>query len=171
MRSNTRRACCALTKFSSILRAWANDSSLAQKELENAEKRKENVQGKIRFNENLQGKRVVIIDDIATTKASLIACTKAVVASGASQVTSIVLGRNQPSVSYHSGHIPILTCPSCGNPLRLLFGSKTLEPFWGKCICGFSPSNGYAMSIAKMRAETNEEEYATKDDSWPIEFE
>jgi predicted amidophosphoribosyltransferase len=41
----------------------------------------------------LRGKRVVLVDDVATTGSTITACTEALLAAGAASVTAIVIAR------------------------------------------------------------------------------
>jgi predicted amidophosphoribosyltransferase len=67
----------------------------SQKSLE-FDERKENVQGKIGCREkDLQGERVIILDDIATSCSTLSETAKAVIESGASEAKGLVIARDE----------------------------------------------------------------------------
>jgi ComF family protein len=55
--------------------------------------RRANVAGAFRARARLRGKRVVLVDDVATTGSTLAACTRALLDAGAASVTALVVAR------------------------------------------------------------------------------
>jgi predicted amidophosphoribosyltransferase len=55
-----------------------------------------NVQGAFGASEAVEGRRVLLIDDVLTTGATLRACAEAALAAGASSVSALTLARAQP---------------------------------------------------------------------------
>jgi ComF family protein len=70
-------------------------SAIPQAEIKNREERLKNLNGvfKIRNEDKLIGREVILIDDICTTGATLNECAKVLKANGASKVVALVIAR------------------------------------------------------------------------------
>ena len=108
-----------------------------------------NVKGSFQFNDSLNGKTVVLIDDIVTTGATLTECTKVLYEAGAKQVVCFVLAYNQFDCSYIGDMTPF---SNRINEFR--FNSKTLRPF-------YSGIGNYEKVIAEIFRELNLEVIST----------
>ena len=73
---------------------------IPQKSMQSFKDRQSNIKGSFIFDRHLEGKKVVIIDDILTTGATLKEASNALFAAGASDVICAVLGVNQFSIDY-----------------------------------------------------------------------
>ncbi len=85
----------------------------------NAKEREENIRGVFRYNGDLSGKRVILIDDIVTTGATLRECIRELRCVGATEVIAVVLAVNQIGPTYWSAILPQVSCLECGGHMEL----------------------------------------------------
>lgn len=90
----------------------------------NAEEREKNIKGVFKYNGDLTGKTVVLLDDIVTTGATLRECVRVLRKAGAKEVIAVVMAINQMETSYWSTDLPKVRCPVCGNKMLLLVNGK-----------------------------------------------
>lgn len=64
-----------------------------QADIEDREQRLNNIEGSFICTQNLEGRNIILVDDICTTGATLKECTKALVAKGAGKVRALVIAR------------------------------------------------------------------------------
>ena len=104
-----------------------------QKSLSSME-REENVKDVFDINEDLQGKNIVIIDDIITTGATIKECVRTLINKGAEDVFIIVLGINQIGNYWSSNEVKV-KCPKCGEKMYVLVNSNNKSFFYscGNC--------------------------------------
>lgn len=95
----------------------------SQKKLSQME-REENVEGVFDYNGDLNGKNVVIIDDIISTGSTMRACIKELKNKGANQIFVVVLAINQREGNYWSSVEAQVSCPVCGDKMHLLLNSQ-----------------------------------------------
>lgn len=65
--------------------------STPQSEIENEFERRKNIKGKIQARERLDGEKILLVDDIYTTGATIQEATKVLICSGASSVDAVVI--------------------------------------------------------------------------------
>lgn len=106
------------------LKDYPSQKGLAQNE------REENVDGVFSYNGSLIGQSVVIIDDIVSTGATIKACARELKAKGAEQIFAVVLAVNQIRGNYWSSEEAYVSCPNCGEKMRLLVNSSSMEFFY-----------------------------------------
>ena len=100
-----------------------------QKGLTEAERR-ENIRGVFEFHGRLQGKKIVLLDDIITTGATVEECIYVLRKAGAADVSVVVLAINQIGRTYWSSNQPSVICPKCGNRMHLLVNSNNQSFFY-----------------------------------------
>lgn len=105
-----------------------------QKSLSSSE-RQENIAGVFRYEGNLHGKHIVLIDDIVTTGATIRECVSVLKRSGAAQISIVVLAINQIQGYYWSSDVAQVSCNSCGDKMHLLINSKTKNFFYSCYEC------------------------------------
>ena len=92
--------------------------------------RNENVKGVYAISQNIQNKKILIIDDVYSTGATITEIVKTLYEAGAAYVSALFIGVNQltesPANLYQA---PI--CSACGGKLQLRLNSKTNQLFWG----------------------------------------
>lgn len=98
----------------------------------NSQERVENVKGVFLYTGQLCGKRVLLIDDIISTGATVLECVRTLKVAGASEVVVLTLAVNQLGLTYWSSSQPIVECPYCGEKMRLLVNGTT-GSFFYKC--------------------------------------
>lgn len=126
----------------------------AQKILNYVE-RQENVKNAFAFEGNLQGKKIILLDDIITTGATLKECSRALKNAGAEEVYLLVLGVNQKEIEYGTANQPRVCCPKCGTPMKLFANSSNRSLFYSCRECGVS--SGYEKEKAKLLTQINQE--------------
>ncbi|MBE7897490.1 hypothetical protein G7L40_02075 [Paenibacillus polymyxa] len=89
-----------------------------QKTMTNQESRSINVEGKFVSSPDCRGKKIVLIDDVITTGATVGECAKTLLASGANEVVIVVLAVNQYDPIFPV-HEKKFTCSICGEDLHL----------------------------------------------------
>ncbi|MCL6444975.1 MAG: hypothetical protein K6T83_16235 [Alicyclobacillus sp.] len=94
--------------------------------------RMENVAGKFRVVGNLEGKHIVLVDDVLVTGATTLECASQLMAAGASRVTIAVIAVNQFDVPWLEPP-KRLSCPShtCDGHMVLRFRHDNNEAFFG----------------------------------------
>lgn len=100
-----------------------------QKGLTEAERR-ENIRGVFEFHGRLEGKKVVLIDDIITTGATAAECIRTLKAAGAVNVAIVVLAINQIGRNYWSSNQPSVICPNCGKKMHLMVNRNNKNFFY-----------------------------------------
>ena len=95
-----------------------------------AEERAKNIQGAFQFCGSLDGKTVVLIDDVCATGATIQECVRELKKHKAKQVIVLVLAINQFDSGYWSSDIPHLQCSVCGSTMVLRVNSKNREFFY-----------------------------------------
>lgn len=130
-------------RFKEITEAIANDSQVenisdsfvcirdygTQKGLSEVDRR-ENIQGVFEFHGNLKGKKIVLIDDIITTGATVEECIRTLKAAGAANIVIVVLAINQIGRNYWSSNQPCVVCPNCGKKMHLMVNSNNKNFFY-----------------------------------------
>ena len=106
----------------------------AQKSLSYNE-RHENIRGVFSFEEELHGERIVIIDDVITTGATMNECIKILKEAGAGDIYIIVLAVNQYGLNYWSSNEIVINCPNCGQRMNLLINSRNRSFFYSCKSC------------------------------------
>lgn len=94
--------------------------------------RQENITGAFQYMGNLEGKNVILLDDVVTTGSTLRECVRMLYQAGAENVISIVLAVNQFPGNYWSSAEPEVICPYCGDSMHLLVNS-TRKTFFYSC--------------------------------------
>lgn len=61
--------------------------------MKNSDERRENIARAFECNEDVTGKRVLLIDDVVTTGATIVACAKPLKEAGATSVWALSLAR------------------------------------------------------------------------------
>lgn len=102
---------------------------VTQKGLPEAERR-ENIRGVFEFRRYLQNKKIVLIDDIITTGATVEECIHVLKRAGAANVSVVVLAINQKGRSYWCANQPSIICPICGKSMHLLVNSNNQSFFY-----------------------------------------
>lgn len=105
-----------------------------QKSLSSIE-RQENVAGAFRYNGRLDGKHIILIDDIITTGATVSECVSALKRCGVKRVSIVVLAINQIQGNYWSSDVAQVNCSKCGEKMHLLINSKNKEFFYSCYGC------------------------------------
>lgn len=105
-----------------------------QKNLNQLE-RQMNVEDVFRYEGNLQGKNIVIIDDIISTGATISSCIRELKKHGVNQVFVVVLAVNQLEGNYWSSEVAQVDCPDCGSRMRLLINGREKKFFYSCMRC------------------------------------
>lgn len=126
----------------------------SQKNLSKAT-RQENVQNVFKYNGDLTGKNVVLIDDIVTTGSTLRECINELSWCGVKQVFVIVLGVNQQSGGYWTSNKAQVSCPNCGEGMQLFVNSSNKEFFYSchNCNKTLSFENGMEILCKQVNSE------------------
>lgn len=108
---------------------YSTQKSLSQTE------REENVKNVFEMKKVMNGENVIIIDDIVSTGATLRECIRTMKSAGAGRIDIIVLAVNQIQETYWSS-IPVqVSCPHCGEKMRLLVNSRNRSFFYSCFNC------------------------------------
>lgn len=99
-----------------------------QREAGGRDRRRQNVKGAFVCSTNLEGKRVVLVDDVYTTGETAAECSRMLLSAGASHVTVIVFGKDQKVVTTRATLLP---CQQCGEALRYRVNRSKGDGFWG----------------------------------------
>jgi DNA-directed RNA polymerase subunit RPC12/RpoP len=149
-------------RFDDILEGLSNDCGVEnigkrftcahdypdQKSLSTAE-RESNVKDAFRYQGELNGRIVALIDDIASTGSTIEECIKELKSHGADEVVVILLAINQfRTGSYWSTDMPQVTCPECGTKMLLqVSGSGN---FFFSCInCWSNHKKSVSMNFSE----------------------
>ena len=125
-----------------------------QKLLSHAE-RKQNVKDAFSFDGSLEGKRVILLDDIITTGETLRECALTLKNAGADKISFLTFAINQKEIEYGTANQPKVCCPKCGMPMKLFANSKNRFLFYSCRECGVS--SGYEKEKAKLLTWINQE--------------
>ena len=91
--------------------------------------RARNVRGIFRA-QGVEGAKVLLVDDIATSGATLVECTRALLGAGASEVVALAIGLNQNVIPYDQDES--LDCDRCdGGRMQIRFPQDNDRAFWG----------------------------------------
>lgn len=126
-----------------------------QKSLDGAE-REENVSGAFECTTNLDKKKIILIDDIITTGATVRECIRTIIKGGASKVFCIALAINQNGGAYWTSDTPKICCPRCGNEM-LLLPNNTREFYYFCYTC--KESNGFADRFSRLISGINKKDF------------
>lgn len=118
--------------------------------------RQKNVKEAFSYTGNLQGKNVVLIDDIISTGATVKECFRALKACGAKEIFVVVMAVNQLGGSYWCLENPAVWCRDCGNKMYLTVNSRS-KKFFYSCKCGrtLDYEKAYRQLIEKIDKEFN----------------
>lgn len=97
--------------------------------------RQKNVKGAFSYTGSLQGKNIVLIDDIISTGATVKECYRTLKACGAKEIFVIVMAVNQLGGSYWCLDNPAVWCRHCGDKMYLTVNSRS-KKFFYSCKCG-----------------------------------
>ena len=117
--------------------------------------RRENIRGVFEFHGILRGKKIVLLDDIITTGATVEECINVLRKAGAVDVSVVVLAINQIGRTYWSSNQPSVTCPKCGNKMHLLVNSSN-QSFFYLCY-GCKTIMGYEAGRTQLIEKVNQE--------------
>lgn len=98
--------------------------------------RPENIFDVFTFDKRLDGKNIVILDDVVTTGSTMKECSRVLYNAGAKNIYPVVLAVNQFPGNYWSSEVPDVLCPYCDSPMKLLVNSKTKAFFYSCPDCG-----------------------------------
>ena len=123
----------------------------SQKPLSSAE-RAEHVKDVFEYSGTLDGKNIVLIDDIITTGATIRSCICALKAKNANEVFVVVLAVNQFPENYWSSLSPEIQCPHCKNKMTLLVNHKDKSFFYlcRNCKSTLSFDSGWSQLSARV---------------------
>lgn len=125
-----------------------------QKLLSHAE-RKMNVKDAFYFGGNLQGKRVILLDDIITTGETLRECALTLKNAGADEIAFLTFAINQKEIEYGTANQPRVCCPKCGMPMKLFANSSNRSLFYTCRECNLFFN--YEEEKAKLLTQINQE--------------
>lgn len=95
-----------------------------------AEERARNVIGCFKYNGNLHGRNIVLIDDVITTGSTVKECVKTLKNAGADNVYVVVLGITQLGGSYWSSETAQISCPNCDEKMVLAINKNGQFYYW-----------------------------------------
>lgn len=134
--------------------------------------RKENVKDAFFFDGTLNGKRVIIIDDIITTGNTLRECAKTIRNAGASEVILLVLAINQKETEYCTANQPVIVCPQCGSTMNLLINSSKGSMFYacGNCKNTVGYKQARRILLEQINREFEIEEVKNNEEIFDLPF-
>ncbi len=103
-----------------------------QKKTGNYAKRVDNVRDAFVADANaVRGKRVLLVDDVLTSGATIVEATRCLYASGATAITACPIAINQSEINYDP--VYELACPreGCDGTMRIRFAREKSGAFWG----------------------------------------
>lgn len=116
------------TNYSSSLRLLHDIPS--QKNLSSF-MRMQNAYGEYSFSSSVNGKNIVLIDDVITTGSTALSCARAIITKGAKSVTIVTLGINQFPNYWLNNSLYTPVCSKCGSALHVRINSKDHSYFYG----------------------------------------
>lgn len=121
----------------------------------NSEEREENIKGAFLYTGNLDGKKVLLIDDVISSGATVRECIRSLKKAGATEVIVLVLAVNQLGGTYWTINRPTVDCPDCGNKMILLVNSNNRSFFYkcNQCQKMINYAIGKNRLIEKVNAE------------------
>lgn len=120
-----------------------------------SENRAENIKDVFRYDGDLSGKIVVLIDDVMSTGATIQECIRVLKKARAEDVIVVVLAVNQLGGTYWSSNQPIIDCPKCGEKMHLLVNSKNKNFFYSCYNC--RNAMDYVMGKNQLIEKVNDE--------------
>ena len=127
----------------------------------NFEEREKNINGVFKYEGNLTGKIVVLIDDIVTTGATLRECIRILRKAGAEEILVVVMAINQLGSSYWSTALPKVSCPVCSNKMTLFVAGKGIGKgkFFYSCMdCHYNNRQSSSLNFSDGWRNLLEEE-------------
>lgn len=147
-----------LPRFDKILSGISQKSSLVdiginfkcnydypdQKTL-SSEERMKNVKGVFVYDGNLDGKTIVIIDDISSTGSTISECIRELKRHGAKKVIVVLLAINQFGSAYWSSDEPAVLCPSCNS--KMILQLNKYGSFFFSCYECYKTGNSQSLNF------------------------
>ena len=121
------------------------------------QERQENIRGVFEASRSLAGKNVIIVDDVISTGATMNECITALREAGVVDVYIVALAVNQPEMSYWSSHVIQISCPLCGERMRLLANSRNHSMFYSCCNINCNGSLNYSTGRRQLIENANAE--------------
>lgn len=166
-----------INRFDKIIDKIANDNALenisdkfitvkdyAEQKGLSALDRSKNVEGAFSFEGTLNGKRVVLIDDVITTGNTLRECVKELKAKGAEAIYIVVLGINQRGIAYFSAKQPVVECDNCNSKMGLYVNSREKKLFYSCRKC--DSTKNFDIAKKELMEQINSEFDSIKEDDF-----
>ena len=134
-----------------------------------AEERQKNIKGAFNFDGNLNGKKVLLIDDIITTGETLKECVRVLLQHGAKEISIIVMGINQKEVAYWSSNRPVVISERCKAIMNLFINKTFRKPFYSCPVC-MAETLDYNIAEQRIVTQMNSEIYSTLIEHWEDEL-
>ena len=96
---------------------------------------------------DVQGKNIIIIDDVYSTGSTIAEAIRTLYGNGANKVTAILLAVNQMTESFLE--YQNLTCPICGNEMTLRMNNHNGKLFFGCKGYKQHPETSYTIDVEK----------------------
>ena len=157
-------------RFDAIVKSLAEDCALQnignqfvctrdypdQKSLSKDE-REINIKGAFKYDGDLSGHTIALIDDIVSTGSTVRECVRELKKHGAEEIVLIILAINQfDTGSYWSSDNPQVTCPKCGAKMTLLLNKR--GEFFYNCLNCFSEGTSSTMNFTDGWVQLCEDE-------------
>jgi len=98
-----------------------------------SEERRKNVEGVFTYSGRLDGKTIVLIDDISSTGSTICECVRELKRKGAKKIIIVLLAINQiGSGAYWSSNTPAVLCPTCKSKMMLQLSKDRV--FFFSCV-------------------------------------